>query len=196
MVDDRVLKINQERRSQNQTTISIANFFDHYATEADTQIAVTEDDFTKAKQELTPSVSLDELRHYERVRNTFEGATKKPDVEGEEPTPKTMGIGSPTTSPKKRVQFDKRPTTNGSGDMGSTMNGSARFQNIINSATGGTNSDADDDYVIRTDKLSLDNDSPNISRPPSSKGKGKGKGRDTPSLEDGPGPAHGEDLYD
>lgn len=38
---------------------------------------VTEEDFVEAHQELVPSVSADELRHYDRVRRQFEGAGKK-----------------------------------------------------------------------------------------------------------------------
>ena len=62
-VDEKVSTINEDRRSNDQHLISIANFFDHYATDTDTEIAVTEDDFTNARQELVPSVSADELRH-------------------------------------------------------------------------------------------------------------------------------------
>jgi len=194
LVDEKVSTINQQRRSNGQNPISIANFFDHYAIDTDTDIAVTEDDFTKARQELVPSVSVDELRHYERVRNTFEGATKKPDGEGDtEMQTLNRNKGDMNASPKKRVEFAER--ANGSAESVPTMNGSARFQSIINQAsTGGGASDADEDYVIRTDKLSLNSN--NISRSPSSKSKGNGKSRDVPALEDGPAPVDGEDLYD
>lgn len=55
--------------------ISIAYFFDHFAGDEDTEVVVVEDDFEAAKRELVPSVSKDELWHYERVRRAFEGAT-------------------------------------------------------------------------------------------------------------------------
>ncbi|KAH8733011.1 hypothetical protein GQ44DRAFT_781771 [Phaeosphaeriaceae sp. PMI808] len=58
-------------------SISIAHFFDHLASEEDTAVMVTEQDFIEAHKELVPSVSADELRHYQRVRNTFEGTGKK-----------------------------------------------------------------------------------------------------------------------
>jgi peroxin-6 len=61
------------------TSISIAYFFDHLATEEDTAVMVTEQDFVDAHAELVPSVSADELRHYQRVRATFEGVGKKED---------------------------------------------------------------------------------------------------------------------
>jgi len=57
--------------------ITIAYFFDHFATEEDTAVMVTEQDFIDAHKELVPSVSADELGHYERVRKTFEGTGKK-----------------------------------------------------------------------------------------------------------------------
>ena len=57
--------------------ITIAYFFDHLAKEEDTAVMVTEQDFIDAHRELVPSVSADELRHYDRVRRTFEGAGKK-----------------------------------------------------------------------------------------------------------------------
>ena len=191
LVDDRVSAINKERQSHSQNAISIANFFDHYATEADTQIAVTEDDFTNAKQELVPSVSVDELRHYERVRNTFEGVTRKPEAEGEKE--KLNRVPEVNTSPRKRVEFSK--LANGSTDSVPTMNGSNRLQNVINhGSTGNGVSDADDDHIIRTDKLNLGSNPP--SRPPSSKGKGKGKSRDALAMDQNAGALDGEDLYD
>lgn len=42
---------------------------------------VTEEDFMEAHKELVPSVSADELRHYDRVRKQFEGAGKKEGAE-------------------------------------------------------------------------------------------------------------------
>jgi len=59
--------------------ITIAYFFDHLAADEDTAVMVTEDDFVEAHKELVPSVSADELRHYDTVRKSFEGAGKKED---------------------------------------------------------------------------------------------------------------------
>jgi peroxin-6 len=61
-------------------SITIAYFFDHLATEEDTAVMVTEEDFMEAHKELVPSVSADELRHYDGVRRQFEGAGKKEDA--------------------------------------------------------------------------------------------------------------------
>ncbi len=74
-VDEKVKTYNTTHTPQ----ISIAYFFDHLATEEDTAVMVTEPDFVDAHNELVPSVSADELRHYERVRKAFEGAGKKDD---------------------------------------------------------------------------------------------------------------------
>jgi peroxin-6 len=74
--------IDEKVKAYNNThtpNISIAYFFDHLATEEDTAVMVTEEDFMEAHKELVPSVSADELRHYDRVRSQFEGAGKKDD---------------------------------------------------------------------------------------------------------------------
>jgi peroxin-6 len=74
-VDKKVAEYN----ATHSPTISIAYFFDHLAVEEDTAVMVTEQDFIDAHQELVPSVSADELRHYQTVRATFEGTGKKED---------------------------------------------------------------------------------------------------------------------
>ncbi|SMQ45977.1 unnamed protein product [Zymoseptoria tritici ST99CH_3D7] len=76
-VDARVASINAARATQGQSKISVAYYFDHHSTPADTDVLVTEEDFIRAKGDLVPSVSVDELRHYETVRDTFEGKTGK-----------------------------------------------------------------------------------------------------------------------
>jgi peroxin-6 len=84
----------QDYNSTHTPTISIAYFFDHLATEEDTAVMVTEQDFIEAHRELVPSVSADELRHYQRVRSQFEGTGKKED--GNKPvngTPRTAAGG-------------------------------------------------------------------------------------------------------
>lgn len=53
--------------------LSTAYYFDHHATKEDVAVVVTEEDFLRANEELVPSVSAGELRHYEKVRETFEG---------------------------------------------------------------------------------------------------------------------------
>lgn len=76
-VDTKVSAYNQQlqiTRSE-QHPISIAYFFDHLATEEDTHVTVMEEDFEGARRELVPSVSREELEHYDRVRRAFEGST-------------------------------------------------------------------------------------------------------------------------
>jgi peroxin-6 len=87
-VDDKVKAYN----ATHSPAITIAYFFDHFATEEDTAVMVTEQDFIDAHRELVPSVSADELGHYERVRKTFEGAGKKEE--------KSQGVQLSTSSSK------------------------------------------------------------------------------------------------
>ncbi|UPX11714.1 peroxisomal assembly protein [Ascochyta rabiei] len=90
-VDEKVAEYNKTHSPH----ITIAYFFDHLATEEDTAVMVTEQDFMDAHRELVPSVSADELRHYDRVRRTFEGAGK-PDEKKKQPT---ITNGSATAAP-------------------------------------------------------------------------------------------------
>ncbi|RMZ66740.1 peroxisomal biogenesis factor 6 [Pyrenophora seminiperda CCB06] len=91
IVDEKVTSYN----STHTPNISIAYFFDHLATEEDTAVMVTEEDFMEAHKELVPSVSADELRHYDRVRKQFEGAGKKEDDKKTDtsPAPSYKGKG-------------------------------------------------------------------------------------------------------
>ncbi|PFH61761.1 hypothetical protein XA68_16381 [Ophiocordyceps unilateralis] len=73
-IDASVEALNAHR----QRPISTAAFFDHHASPAQLVVRVSDTDFDDAQRELTPSVSLGELRHYERVRAAFEGADELP----------------------------------------------------------------------------------------------------------------------
>lgn len=107
--------------------ISIAYFFDHLSTDEDTAVLVTEEDFIGAHQELVPSVSADELKHYERVRRTFEGAGKKeekPQAQAQIQAPsKAKGKAKATTAPDENEDMVVRienidmngSSTNGTG---------------------------------------------------------------------------------
>ena len=185
LVDKRLASINRDRESKGQHSLTVANYFDHHATNTDTQVSVTEDDFIRAKDELAPSVSLDELRHYERVRNNFEGTTKKISTESQQ-----QNDGG-SISPTKLQKFIKYANENGG--KAPTVNGSKSSRKAFGDATGGA-SDGDEDFVIRTDQVSLNNNN-DAARPPSSKGKGKGKSRDVSFVEHAPD-TNGEDLYD
>ncbi|KAI7248574.1 AAA-domain-containing protein, partial [Hortaea werneckii] len=193
-VDDKLAVINTERLSKGQSKASVAYYFDHYATDEDTDVLVTQDDFMLAKKELVPSVSVDELKHYERVRNTFEGSTKKDDNQSAVDS-QPDGTASDAPIPMSRGQLKEFIKQAKSGKM-PTVNGNSH---ALSQATGGE-SDADDDFVIRTDKMSLNSTHAGSGRPSSSKGKGKGKGKDAPAVVSGDGSqangASEEDLYD
>ena len=186
LIDQKLAVINEERAGRHQNTLSVANYFDHYAAETDTEVSVIEDDFTKAKDELAPSVSSDELRHYERVRDTFEGVNKRPTSNGERATTqKSDRADASDASLPKLNELTRRARE--SENKVPVMNGSKGVQN-----SGGRSFGADDDFVVRTDRLSMNA----ANRPPSSKGKGKAKGREM-SIVDGTAIADdAEDLYD
>ncbi|KAI9883760.1 MAG: ectonucleotide pyrophosphatase phosphodiesterase [Watsoniomyces obsoletus] len=57
--------------------MSTTYYLDHLATEEDTAVVVSEDDFLAAERELVGSVSARELEHYNRVRQTFETKDKQ-----------------------------------------------------------------------------------------------------------------------
>jgi peroxin-6 len=102
-VDSRVAAINATRASRGQSKISVAYYFDHHSTDADTDVLVTEEDFHRARRDLVPSVSVDELRHYETVRDTFEGKTTKKKDE-----PKALPAST------ARMSVDQNGTSNSS----------------------------------------------------------------------------------
>lgn len=189
LVDQRLAIMNDKRRSEGQTLLTVANYFDHHATAADTQVSVSKEDFMHAKQEMAPSVSLDELRHYEKVRDAFEGARKKPPPL----PPPSADISEHPASPTKRparVEESARPKFAEMRKQ-SSQNG---YHGRAMSATGhryGGDSDGDDDFVVRTEKLKLGN---GTSRPVSSRGKGKGKAKG--SVNDSVDGNGDGDLYD
>jgi peroxin-6 len=71
-VDDKV-KAHNASLPHGSQPITVAHFFDHFAKPEDTAVMVEEQDFEAARRELVPSVSAEELGHYERVRRAFEG---------------------------------------------------------------------------------------------------------------------------
>uniref|UniRef100_A0A060T876 Peroxisomal ATPase PEX6 n=1 Tax=Blastobotrys adeninivorans TaxID=409370 RepID=A0A060T876_BLAAD len=81
-VDDKIKAFNDKRTHP----VSTRWWFQNVATKDDTEVVVTMADFDKAQRELVPSVSADELRHYLRVRENFEGGKEK--AKG---TPKPVG---------------------------------------------------------------------------------------------------------
>ncbi|KAI1262983.1 peroxisomal biogenesis factor 6 [Xylariaceae sp. FL1019] len=98
-VDVKVKALNANR-SESSHLISTANFFDHHATPEDIAVMVTEKDFLDANRELIPSVSAGELAHYDRVRQTFEGAKDKAQVSDTVATPMSATFERPSSKNK------------------------------------------------------------------------------------------------
>jgi peroxin-6 len=211
-VDVCVAAINASRAADHKSAITIAGFFDHHATELDLAVLVEEQDFDLARRELVPSVSLDELRHYESVRDQFEGAgKKKKDANATaiengstqpQPVSRPTTAGSGDNKAAARMRFNELTTRRGAhkGKATST-NGSAGESTAA--VEGAGESSSDDDYVIRTEKLVLNGSAgKSPAKPAPSKGKSAGKGKGKRAEEpvgDGNGEVNGhggEDLYD
>ena len=196
-VDDRVAAVNAERATQGKHAVTIAGFFDHHATASDLEVQVEEQDFELARKELTPSVSYEELKHYEKVRDQFEGGAKKEISQAQLEGDMGQEMQAVSSSKSQMSESDKKfarekfnelmarrtssknavPQSNGGGDHGGDSSG-----------------DDDDDYVIRTDRLTINGNANGNGRPSGGKGKGKGKSRENPVVEELDG--EGEDLYD
>lgn len=69
-IDAKVKKYNES----NQMDLSVRHWFDRVCTDKDTEVVVNMTDFLKAQQELSPSVSEEELRHYLKVKANFESS--------------------------------------------------------------------------------------------------------------------------
>ncbi|KAH0254695.1 AAA-domain-containing protein, partial [Aureobasidium melanogenum] len=166
IVDDRVAEINGERATHSppQPPISVAYFFDHFATEADTSVVVAEEDFMAAERELVPSVSADELGHYERVRREFEGGKEKE----ANAVQQTNGTDANTVARSQiaqmlRMQMQRVNSESGVNVKGKGKGVDQKIADVI-----------DEDFVIRTDHLSMNGS-----------GKGKGKGKAMAESPDG-----------
>lgn len=125
--------------------ITIAYFFDHIATQEDTAVMVTEQDFIEAHGELVPSVSADELRHYQRVRAQFEGVGKKEaesngDAKGKGKARAIEEEGVETVE----INGDARDKGKGEGKAPMQGQGHAS-KNSVDIAEGGFGDAADDD---------------------------------------------------
>lgn len=83
-VDAKLKALNAKRRANGQEEVSSRWWFDNEATPEDIAVSVTMADFIKAQSELSPSVSADELAHYLRVKQNFEGGKEKakPEMNG------------------------------------------------------------------------------------------------------------------
>lgn len=180
IVDDRVAEINSERATHSppQPPISVAYFFDHFATEADTSVVVAEEDFMAAERELVPSVSADELGHYERVRRDFEGGKEKEENTAQQ----TNDTDANTVARSQIAQMLRMQMQRTSSESGGSVKGKGRGvdQEVPDFV--------DEDFVIRTDHLSMNG---------SGKGKGKGKAiAESPNgVQFGDAAGDDEDMY-
>lgn len=75
-VDAKIKLLNKNREEAGEEPVSIRWWFDHEATKSDIEVEVAQQDFEKAKDELSPSVSAEELQHYLKLRQQFEGGKK------------------------------------------------------------------------------------------------------------------------
>lgn len=71
-VDAKFASYNKSRIADGESEMSLRAWFQDVADPIDLRVSVTAADFIKAQEELTPSVSAEELAHYQRVRNLFE----------------------------------------------------------------------------------------------------------------------------
>jgi peroxin-6 len=122
LVDQKLAAINASNVESGKPKVSTAYFFDHYATEQDTAVMVTEEDFEMAERELVPSVSVKELEHYKRVRAQFEKPEESKDDKGKGKGKEAFGVGSGKGVPdwqqqqqQQQQQHESRPRSNGKG---------------------------------------------------------------------------------
>ncbi|KAI4194882.1 MAG: hypothetical protein LQ348_002547 [Seirophora lacunosa] len=150
--------------------VSHAYFFERIAKEEDVSVCVTEEDFGAARRELVGSVSVKELQHYQRVRDSFETPSDKlpPPTTPPDPIPTRPRATKRTNTAIRSQPID----TNGKGK------GKARSNDA------GSDSSTDDVYVTSNDSVHT---SPQPHRPKAPQGKGKGKATmiPRPVVEDG-----------
>jgi peroxin-6 len=147
--------------------ITIAYFFDHLATDEDTAVMVTEEDFVEADRELVPSVSADEIQHYERVRKTFEGAGKK-----DEPKQAQLAISHGQQGSQLQIRGAAKGKGKGKGAASSPQQ---------DHQVDGVQSD-EDDYIIRTGHLNGTADSGSGT---GKSGASHGKGKNSVDIAEG-----------
>lgn len=170
--------------------VTTAYYFDYLATPEDTAVFVTEDDFEAARRELVPSVSAKELEHYEKVRRQFESK----DEEKDDILPRGLTNGLRATGTQN---LPSNVQDGGFEAHGMSLNHGMSIDlgtgNLFDSHTGsGVLDEDEDEYVIKTDHLSLNDYNNNNHRhhhdnthlngsstptptPTESKGKGRGK---------------------
>lgn len=90
-VDGKIKSYNQALVETGKQEVSTRWWFDNVAGEGDTEVVVKMEDFVKAQNELVPSVSADELNHYLKIRENFEGGKKAANGNGSQNGPQQNG---------------------------------------------------------------------------------------------------------
>lgn len=152
LVDAKVAAHNKALPSH-ATQLTIAHFFDHLATDEDTNVMVVEEDFEMARRELVPSVSAEELGHYERVRKAFEGEDKKKIEAGKKnkAVPAATSNGKGAVGP--RAGMAGRRTSSSNTTVGKKVIKSANEAMDGEIGDEGKEDEDDDPYMIRTVQL-------------------------------------------
>jgi peroxin-6 len=180
------LKVDQKVATHNaalapgQQQITIAHFFDHFANEDDISVTVTEDDFQSAHRDLVPSVSAEELGHYEKVRKAFEGngtPSSKPTYQQpppSQPQPQSQPQ-SQQIRPASQHSVGRPPTIRRTSSSNGSRNGqrSDKSTFYFDPAAASGEDEDEDEYVIRTDHLGSNGHS---NGRPVGKGNGNGNG--------------------
>jgi peroxin-6 len=158
------LKVDQKVATHNaalapgQQQMTIAHFFDHFATEDDISVTVTEEDFQSAHRDLVPSVSAEELGHYEKVRKAFEGSgtpSSKPASQQPPPAP-PPSQQQQHIRPASQHSVGRPPTVRRTSSSNGSRNNGQRSDKstfYFDPAAALGDDDDDDEYVIRTDHL-------------------------------------------
>lgn len=195
LVDAKVAAHNKTLASH-ATQMTIAHFFDYLATDEDTNVMVVEEDFEMARRELVPSVSAEELGHYEGVRKAFEGEDKKKIEEA------------------KKNKAVPAATSNGKGAVGPPRGMAGRRTSISNAIVGkkdvnfaneamdpdevgdGEQEDEDEDpYTIHTGHLGTNGTSNGRGQSNGSHGMSEGKSKGKGVISGFGDGANDEDLY-
>ncbi|OAA80062.1 peroxisomal biogenesis factor 6 [Akanthomyces lecanii RCEF 1005] len=131
-VDAKVRALNADAASSSSRAapshpVSTAYYFDHFATEEDVAVVVTEQDFLDAHDELIPSVSAGELSHYEKVRAMFEGGRSGDEPKQQRPQsrgsrPGTAAGGSSSSHKGKGKAVAEDAAAGGGGVMNGRVN--------------------------------------------------------------------------
>ncbi|MCJ1474371.1 peroxisomal assembly protein [Lambiella insularis] len=165
--------------------VTTAYFFDHYATQEDLAVVVTEEDFIAAQRELTGSVSPKELEHYQRVRRAFEAPERSDNNRNQLPSnsiSQDLSIQNAPHQQSSRPKYKSRTTSSANGNG----KGKGKAPQWV--------SDDDDDEAYVT---SNDFGSPARFRSTNGDSKGKGVIRDRPVQDGFEDPARDDDenLY-